>query len=470
MVRPIAVLVEDDPEQAAVSLQVLSDAGFEVRSFDAVAPVLDYLQRPPELVDLFVLDRRLPVQVGQPVSDELGDELLKEVRSRFRDARIIVFTGFATIQQVQNVARGSGQLPSYMGEPIDRVSALEKTQSLEFQAQVRLLGSLLQSIDDIEIIPAEDISSSMGPLQRRMLQRLAHHFGAVSLTVQPLSGGLTGAAVWLCERQGRQGSLGPVVVKQTRPEKQPQAILTELLPRSCVATRIDTVSGLMAGESLAVFQVAGQRPVALMDLIATNPDRAAEIARPIGEALRAVPAQPRVLSLAELCAPIVEWSKLEALLVQHEIDVPPGSLTVSADVAVRHCDLHLGNLLDVEGQGVLIDFDDADYGAGGIDPITLLLSTLGHRDSPIRGARWPDVSHIEASFGTVEFGAEHPCAVWFKEMHDWIEQSCVGRRERWGLTLAYAGKQLKYRDVYSEPEVLLRVLGVARRAAAEVVL
>lgn len=470
MARPIAVLVEDDPEQAAVSLQVLNDVGFEVRAFDAVAPVLDYLQRPPELVDLFVLDRRLPVQVGQPASDELGDELLDEVRSRFHDSRIIVFTGFASIQQVQNVARGSGQLPSHMGEPIDRVSALQKSQSLEFRAQVQLLWSLLQSIDDIEIIPVGDSLSSMGPMHRRMLQRLAHHYGAVSLTVRPLGGGLTGAAVWLCEREGRQGSLGPVVVKQTRPDKQPQAVLTELVPRSCVATRIDTVSGLMSGESLAVFQVAGQRPVPLMDLIATNPDRAADIARPIGEALRAVPAQRRVLSLAELCAPIVEWSKLTVLLEQHQVDVPPDSLTVSADVAVRHCDLHPGNLLDVDGQGVLIDFDDAAYGAGGIDPITLLLSTLAHRDSPIRGAGWPNVSHIEATFGTREFGAGHPCAAWFKGMHDWIEQSCVGRRERWGLTLAYAGKQLKYRDVYSEPDVLVRVAAVARRASAEIVL
>jgi ActR/RegA family two-component response regulator len=468
--RPIAVLVEDDPEQAAVSLQVLNAVGFEIRAFDAVAPVLDYLQRPPELVDLFVLDRRLPVQVGQPASDELGDELLDEVRSRFHDARIIVFTGFASIQQVQNVARGSGQLPSHLGEAIDRVSALQKSQTLEFRAQVQLLWSLLQSIDDIEIILVGEGSPSMGPIERRMLQRLAHHYGAVSLTVRPLGGGLTGAAVWLCEREGREGSLGPVVVKQIRPDKQPQAVFAELVPRSCVATRIDTVSGLMSGESLAVFQVAGQRPVPLMDLIATDPDHAADIARPIGEALRAVPAQRRVLSLAELCAPIVEWSKLKVLLEQHQIDVPPDSLKVSADVAVRHCDLHPGNLLDVDGHGVLIDFDDAAYGAGGIDPITLLLSTLAHRDSPIRGAGWPNVSHIEATFGTRDFGAGHSCATWFKDMHDWIEQSCVGRRERWGLTLAYAGKQLKYRDVYSEPDVLVRVAAVARRASAEIVL
>ena len=469
MAKHIAVLVEDDPEQVVVSLKVLQDEGFEVRVFDAAGPALDYMQRPPELVDLFVLDRRLPVQFGQPASDELGDELLGQIRRQFHHARIIVFTGFASIQQVQEAARGSGQLPSHLGESIDRVSVLQKSQSLEFRSQVRLLSSLLQSIDDIEIMSFGGGSLSMRPGHRRMLRRLAYHYGAVSLTVRSLGGGLTGAAVWLCEREGPQGSLGPVVVKQTRPDREPKAVLTELLPRTCVATRIDTVTGLMFGESLAVFQVAGASPVSLMELIATHPDRAVEVARPIGTALRAVPAQRRMLSLAELCAPIVDWSKLTDLLEQHHIAVPPDSLTVSAHVAVRHCDLHLGNLLEVDGQGVLIDFDDAAYAAGGIDPVTLLLSTLAHKDSPIRGAGWPDVTRIEADFGTREFGAGHPCAAWFRDMHDWIMQSCAGERERWGLILAYAGKQLKYSDVSGEPEVLTRVVAVARRASAEVV-
>lgn len=83
MANPIAVLVEDDPEQADFSRGVLETAGYTVRSFNSIAPALDYLHTSADLVDLFVLDRRLPVNAGEPATDEFGDELLKEVRSDY---------------------------------------------------------------------------------------------------------------------------------------------------------------------------------------------------------------------------------------------------------------------------------------------------------------------------------------------------------------------------------------------------
>lgn len=111
MADPIAVLVEDDAEQSAVSREVLERERFQVRAFDALEPVLEYLQRPPELIDLFVLDRRLPVRFGDIASEELGDAMLEQVRSDYPDACIIVFTGFASIPHVQQAVSGSSPLP-----------------------------------------------------------------------------------------------------------------------------------------------------------------------------------------------------------------------------------------------------------------------------------------------------------------------------------------------------------------------
>lgn len=464
MVRPIAVLVEDDPEQAAVSLEVLRGQGFEVRAFEAAAPVLDYLARPQELVDLFVLDRRLPVQFGQPPADEVGDALLTQIRTEYPDARVIVFTGFASIEHVQETVRGSGQLPNHDGEAIDRVSVLQKHQSLEFQAQVKALHDLLQSLNDIEIV---DGGVVVDALHRRMIRRVGHYYGAASVDVRPLSGGLTEAAVWLCHRQGPQGPLGPVVVKQVDRSTDTPAVLTELVPRPRVATRLDTIAGLMAGGSLAVYQVAGENPVSVMSLLGTEPDRAAELVHQVWDDLSAVPAERKVQPIEEICAPIISWSKLAEILSENGIEVPAGSLTASVEIGIRHCDLHPENVLEVSGQAVLIDFDNCAYGAGGIDAITLLLSTLVHPGSPIRGDGWPSVAHIEAAFGTADFCADHPAASWFRVLFDWVSQSCVGPREQWALVLAYAGRQLKYSDVRDEPEKLHRVLAIARRAAEE---
>lgn len=194
MTNPIAVLIEDDPQQAEVSQGVLETAGYAVRSFNSIAPARDYLHTSTDLIDLFVLDRRLPVNAGEPATDEFGDELLKEVRSNYLDARLVVFTGFATIRHVQESLQGSGQLPAQDGQPIDRVTVLEKDQSLEFKEQVEQFRQLLQTLDDIEIITPPG-TASLNARDKRVLRRLAFDYRAVSISVASLDGGLTGAGV-----------------------------------------------------------------------------------------------------------------------------------------------------------------------------------------------------------------------------------------------------------------------------------
>jgi CheY-like chemotaxis protein len=461
----IAVLVEDDAEQAAVSRQVLEEEGFQVRAFDSLAPVLDYLQHPPDLIELFVLDRRLPVRPGDNASDELGDELLAQVSMDYPDACIIVFTGFASIEHVQNAVRGSGPLPEHEGVAIDRISVLQKNQSLEFRGRVRQLRGLLQSLDDIELVAGG--GTTMSEFHKRILRRLAHNYGAASVTAYPLGGGLTDAAVWRCELRGPLGPVSTVVAKQGKPGKVAEVWLTELLPKAFVATRIATVTGLMAGTPLQVFQIAGDHSVPLMELLLSDPVHAVEISRPVWAALSAIPSQRTVRRIDEICAPLVDWATLGHLLEGHNIVVPVGSLTASTAIGVRHGDLHPGNVLSVDGQAVLIDFDSCVHAAGALDPVTTLVSTVVHPDSPIRGAGWPDVAHIEAFFDTAEFGAGHPCEAWFRGVHEWITECCASDRERWALVLAYSGRQLQYGDVIGSPEVMERVLALARWAVGK---
>lgn len=464
MANPIAVLVEDDAEQAAVSIQVLVEEGFEVRAFDALAPVLDYLQHPPELIDLFVLDRRLPVRLGDNASDELGDELLAQVSTDYPDACIIVFTGFASVEHVQAAVRGSGPLPDHEGVSVDRISVLQKQQSLDFRSRVRQLRGLLQSLEDIELVA--DAGTTMSDLHKRMLRRLAHNYGAASVTAQSLGGGLTDAAVWRCELHGPMGPVSAVVAKQGKRGKMAEVRLTELVPKAFVATGIGTVTGLMAGTPLHVFQVAGDHPVPLMELLGTDPLRAVEVARPVWQTLSAISSQHTVRRIDEICAPLIDWATLTEVLEEHDISAPPGSLTASTAIGVRHGDLHPGNVLSVDGQAVLIDFDSCDYAAGGLDPVTLLVATLAHPDSPIRGAGWPTAAHIEAFFDTPDFGAGHPCEAWFRGVHNWVSECCAGDRERWALVLAYSARQLQYGDVLESPDVMERVVALARWASS----
>lgn len=463
MTNPIAVLIEDDPQQAEVSQGVLETAGYAVRSFNSIAPARDYLHTSTDLIDLFVLDRRLPVNAGEPATDEFGDELLKEVRSNYLDARLVVFTGFATIRHVQESLQGSGQLPAQDGQPIDRVTVLEKDQSLEFKEQVEQFRQLLQTLDDIEIITPPG-TASLNARDKRVLRRLAFDYRAVSISVASLDGGLTGAGVWRCEINRVEGRIATVVAKRVKSPGSPGG-LPELLPRANTAATVRTLSGLMAGGHLNVLQLAGESPYALMDIIAEQPAQAVELVKPVWNALHGVVAQQKTLTVAELCESLIAWERLSELLSPYGIQTPAGSLSVTTHVGPRHGDLHPGNVLIDNGQAVLIDFDSETFAAGALDPIIMLISTLVHPASPIRGEAWPTVSEITSTFATGDFGRGHPCELWFGGVQDWIEECQTSQREYWALVLAYAGRQLRYPDVRGDQETVDRLVAIAKRAA-----
>ncbi len=266
MTDPVAVLVEDDPQQFEISKSILRDARFNVQAFDSIAPALDYLHASDELIDLFVLDRRLPVRSGEPATDELGDELLREIRERFTDSRLIVFTGYADVRHVQASLQGGGLLLSSAGERIDRITVLEKDQSLEFKKAVQEFRDLLQKFDDIEL-SASGGSDSLGYLEKRVLRRLAFSYEAISLSAVSLGGGLTDAAVWRCDLTRQEGHVATIVAKRV---KKPSSLggLSELLPRVTTTCTIATIDGLIGGNYINVLQVAGDNPYSLMADIA----------------------------------------------------------------------------------------------------------------------------------------------------------------------------------------------------------
>lgn len=463
MTDPIAVLVEDDPEQSVVSRGVLSGAGFEIRNFESLSPALEHIRSTTELIDMFVLDRRLPMLPGDPATDELGDELLSEVRERFPDSRIVVFTGFATIRHLQESLRGSGQLPAQGGPPIDRVTVLEKDQSVEFRQQVNEFRGLLQELENIEIRfadPAQTASES----DKRLLRRVAFEYHAASVGVASLAGGLTGASVWRCDLSRPEGAIATVVAKRVQ-KVDPPGGLPELLPRAQTTSRIATLGGLVGGDFVCVLQVVGGAPESLMAVLDVDHGKAIEYAQILWSALDGVPETQQLRSVAEICASLIGWDELLDVLKPFGIAVPVGSLSVTVNVGVRHGDLHPANVLIDDGVAVLIDFDSSGFASAAVDPVTALLSTLVHPDSPLRGEAWLSVNEIENSFGSKEFGAGHSHQAWFAAVMAWVTARSTSPREFWALSLAYAGRQLRYSDVRDDPAVKDRVVAVARKAA-----
>lgn len=462
MAEPLAVLVEDDPEQAKVSSNIISEAGFLVKTFSSISPALQYLQSTQDPIDLFALDRRLPVNAGEPATDELGDELLKEVRDKFPDARLIVFTGFATIRHVQDSLQGSGQLPTQDEARIDRISVLEKDQSLEFKQHVESFHNLLQTLENIEV-RLSDSDQILTELDKRVLRRVAFEYQANSVTATSLTGGLTGAAVWKCQLRTPEGPFVTVIAKETKKGAAPSG-LPNMLPPGYATPTVATLSGLIGGRRVSVLQLAGAQPESLMVFVARDPQDAVRHVEPIMEALDAIQDVEQVLSLCDISRPLITWDVLTELLEREGVRVPAGSLMATAKVGMRHCDLHPANFLVDDNHAILIDCDSSEFGTGLIDPITLLLSTLVHPDSPLRGDSWPSVSEIHRAFGKPDFARGHSHEVWFSAVSRWALKRYASEREFWGVTLAYAGRQFRWDTVVGEAAIKDRLLALITKS------
>lgn len=465
MAKHLAILVEDDSEQAEVSRRVLVDAGFDVIAFPAASPALDLIRSDGFSADLFVLDRRLPVYAGEPDTDEVGDDLLGEVRSTFPDARIVVFTGFASIPHLQTTLSGNGQIPTPTGVMIDRISVLEKHQSIEFRDAVSSYRTLLQHLDDIEII-ATPVGTEVDAQSSRVLRRVGLAYGATSMTVASLGGGLSSSRVWSCELRDAQAVAGSVIVKEVKKPDQLRGI-AGLLPPSMAMSTIATLSGLMDGRSANVMQAAGSGSQTLMSSIEADPDHAIKLLVPVVDSLIGIPSSTTTKNLDVVISTFITYEDLTLALGQLELDPPSRTMQISLDSGWRHGDLHPANILIVNDRAALIDFDSECVGGACIDLVALLVSTLVHPDSPLRGKAWPGEDQVAAVFGTRDFGRDHPCHAWFAGIHQLREKVGGGQREFWATVLAYAARQLRYHDVRDDRETYRRVVALVRRAHAE---
>lgn len=465
MPEPIAVLVEDDPEQAQMTVKILTDAGFDVRFFESISSVTEYFATTSDLIDLFVLDRRLPMRRGEISTDGFGDELLRTVRDEFADAKVIVFTGHATVPHVVSALGGNSQLPTHELVAIDRITVLEKDKSLEFRDQVRAFRGLLQSLDDIEIRHERDLGQ-LTRQQMRQLRRLAFEFRASSIHVKVLGGGLTTASVWRCSIDRPEGVVASVVAKTGSSAGVPGG-LSDILPSSHATATTRILTGLLWGKNIRVLQVAGRDPIPLGQMIEQEPDRAVSLVTPLLSALSAVESTRTRLAIQDLCAPLLPWDELVAMLRSRGIKAPAASLQISTATGARHGDLHPENILVDSNQCVLIDFDSEVFGAGLLDPLTLFFSTLTHPDSPLLGSKWPNEEEISARLGGAAFASDHPQRPWFVGVMAWIEQVQTSEREYWAIALAYATRQLRYENVTDDPETVVRVLAIIRRAVRE---
>lgn len=465
MGRMKAVLVEDDSQQAEETIEVLEAAGFSVEWFMDAHSARDGLEGKTGLVEIFIVDRKLPEKIGERALDAHGDTLFEWIEERWPATRILIFSGHVDFDYLQEKTEGAGLLFDDDQTRMSRISVFRKDQTDLFDAAIRSLRDLLSRISDVELRLSGDLSA-VSEVDRRVLRCVAIRYQATTLSGSLLSGGLTGAKVWNCEIYRESRFLMHVVVKDGS-EATGAVGLAEGFPRAYVANCIARVPALNAGVIAAVLHWAGSGGTPLMSRVLVSKDSDVEPLETLAEAFVALPAVATTEKVSDLVEPVFPWDRAATIFKEWGLRLPSGTAYVSTSKSLSHLDLHPMNVIVCNETPVLIDWDGSGHHSALIDPLTLLLSTLTHPDSPIRGSAWIDANEIRENFGRDDFGANSVYRVWFGAVGRWISKTKQSDREFHAITLAYVARQLEYPDVKADADMCGRLIEIAKVSIEE---
>ena len=131
----------------------------------------------------------------------------------------------------------------------------------------------------------------------------------------------------------------------------------------------------------------------------------------------------------------LDWARFEA----HEVVVPR---------IRQHGDMHVFNVLVREdGQPHLIDYADAGPTLGPLDPITLELSLLFHRDARTPMGGWPTVDRARAWGDVSAFAEGSPHKPYLLACREWAHRLASGDRAVAASAYGYTVRQLQYDNV-----------------------
>lgn len=460
----IAVLVEDDAEQVPQATSLFESAGFTVQHFFDSSSATRGLEQLNGAADLIILDRRLPVTLGEEPTDDVGDLLLTTVTSRYPDTPVIVFTGFSDYEHLQSSTQQRGSLTLRNGAiSVDRVSTFRKGQAPEAKACAQRLHGLLRQLDDVEILPDTGLGE-LAPADRRLLKRVAFEYLGASISVAALDGGATSADVWRCTIDGEGGALAQIVVKKTK-GPTPVYGFQALLPAHLAAATTNVVAGLCWGLQASIIQAAGRNALSLGLLVVRDPSSAARATLALTTVLDEMPAGSIAhRPLSDVAGVFATWDQIEAAATSHGIPLPPSTLNVTTRLAPQHGDFHTGNVLVVGDEPIIIDFDSQGDGSRLTDPVALFFGGSFHKSSPLRESAWPTSASFD-SLDTDMWLEDCPQSEFFRVCVEWIERRTEGPRELAAVLLGFAARQLGYDDVCDDARLRDASIALARTAA-----
>lgn len=322
-------------------------------------------------------------------------------------------------------------------------------------AAVRAFRSQIQQTDSINLVQ-EGTQINLRAEESRLLKLFGRRHQGARVTVRVLQGGLSGSRVFRVSVYNAAGAVKITSVAKvgsfedisTEREKY-QTEIVKLANGAFPPVTAEIRHGA-AGYAGIFYQVVGTEVRSLFDELKSDPIAAAAAADRLRqdqaiwhgarqvERVRVSTVRRSLIGDVALQAHIHHLAGIDLVAVEHvEIDVAR---------CVQHCDLHCGNVLfDDSGRPMVIDYPDTRNAFASLDPVTLELSTIFHKDAPhpqgwpteARGNQWSDVDAF-CEGATYE--------TYIRSCRSWAEDIAGSPQEVLAVAYSYALRQVKYDD------------------------
>jgi hypothetical protein len=339
---------------------------------------------------------------------------------------------------------------------------------------VTAIEAMLRATAEVASIPVHaEPPLELSTSETRALQIFARRTGAVEARVTGLGGGLSGAKTVVLDTGDASGmSTSHVVGKLSHVTAIPGGVdgyenAIPYLPAGLGAALAGVVSA-GAGDVGAVFyRLADDYRRTWFECLADSPADAAHAVRRLHERFAgryaSDPHERRTVldmrrsiwsdeEMAEAVAEVPDIAAIEAIEIQ-------------TSRGIQHRDLHgLNVLISDENEPLLIDYDNYAPANGALDPVTLELSAIFHRDegaqaarggwpSPAQAANWTDLdSYLE--------GCPYPEAI--RACRAWAEDAAASEQEVLATLVGSAIRQFWFDNTDKELAAALVEAGSAK--------
>lgn len=407
--------------------------------------------------DLIIVDRRIP-SADDVLDDsvEHGFRVFQAAKESAAGTPIWFLTGtedadFAA--EVSNNYASTADLHG-CGELSPLVMVLWKKKLDEAMRLVRIFAQRQANLEAIAIHNTHGINFAAA--EERNLRIFARTYNASSVEVTTL-GGLSGARVLKAVARNAGGGvihtavakIGAIATVHDEHGRF-QRDISRLQQGGYPGLSVKIVAG-SAGTGGLYYGIVGPDVTSLFSRLAAGEDIAVNISSRLQNVQKPWldGKTNHIVTVGEIRRKFLKDTRLPSIVPElRGIETGPvEAVQVTASKCAQHNDLHGENILfNAEGTAMVIDYNDAGPSFASVDPITLELSVIFHKNHAQLGTDWPTVANMQVWPDLDRYLQGCPFPVFIRQCRAWALDAAHTPEEVLAVAFGYGMRQLKYQD------------------------